>query len=105
MRNCAGQYPNSDFRYEFKKPQLDENHRIIRQCPQSFFDDVVREWYHLFDLRKLMKKTGIVEKSENITLFELNIFSIIDNEFNLIDEYEAKKDERRNQSNLSNKGR
>ena len=88
MRNCAGQYKHADFRFEFK------NKEIIYECPQSFFDDVVREWYHLFTLRQLMQKTGIMVDSENITLFELNVFDIINSEFNAIDNHELKTDKK-----------
>ena len=99
MRNCSSNYAFSDFRYEFG------NKEIINQCPQSFFDDVVREWYHLFNLRQLMQKTGIYTNSENVTLFELNIFDIINTEFNIIDDHELKKNERRNKSNISDKSK
>lgn len=74
MRNCENRFPFSRFKYQFI------NKEIITQCPVSYFDGLENVVYQSYNRLRLMKDLGINADSKDITLLEIDAYSIIEEE-------------------------
>ena len=74
MRNCENRFPYSKFKYQF------ENQEIINQCPVSYLDGQENQIYSSYNRLKTMKDLGISTDCQDITLLEVDAYTIIEEE-------------------------
>ncbi len=87
-RNCEGSTANSRFRLQFP------NKSIINECPSSYFPLLVSELYRGYNKLKLNKKLNIMTRNSDITLLEMEAYSIIENEIEKIKDYYSRKEQK-----------
>jgi len=68
------------------------NKEIIKECPNSFFSNIAPTFFENYQNLKTCKNMGISTDNKNVTLLELEAYSIIENEMQLIKEYLYKKE-------------
>lgn len=98
-RNCCGKYPISGYKLQLA------NRSVINECPNSYFELAVIHFYEQYSNYITMKNLGIMHTSKDLTLLELEAYSIIERESaKAIEEYDKKK--RKREGNLGkNHGR
>lgn len=93
MRNCEGQYPVDNpmekYRFQFL------NNEIIYECPNSYFDNDTKLVYNQYNRLKLMKQLGITTNCADISLLELDCYSIIEYESSLARDKKQEKETKR----------
>ena len=78
--NCGNKYRGALPDYFFKW-QLG-NKEILTECPNTYFNDLVKYLYHGYNSYKINGKLGIVTSPKDLSYFEVLCYNIIDNELN-----------------------